>query len=268
MSADLDADLPDRNVASPNGSLASGLPGLVRVAVSSSWRIMQWAFTTTTTTVTDVAKAVVAGESPAKVVDMATAPIRTLVRDAFGPTSDNGDRAPVVHSRPGATAEELRARGAQLLSDSADVWFEDDTHPAYARILEELSPDEARILRFLAIEGPQPAVDVRTHRPLGVGSELVSGGLSMIGRHAGVRNLERTKADLNNLYRLGLLWFSREEVEDSQQYQVVEVQPDVIEAMRKAGRSPKTVHRSIHLTEFGEDFCAVCLGVGRSDDKA
>src|SRR5207245_1428100 len=82
--------------------------------------------------------------------------------DADGRAGENGDRDPVVHTRPGATAEELRARGAQLLSDSADVWFEDDTHPAYARILEELSPDEARILRFLAIEGPQPAVDVRT----------------------------------------------------------------------------------------------------------
>jgi hypothetical protein len=139
------------------------------------------------------------------------------------------------------------------------VWFSGDTHPAYARILDEIEPDEARILRFLAIEGPQPSVDVRTSRPLGIGSELIASGLSMIGLQAGVRNLARTKADLNNLYRLGLVWFSREEVDDPTRYQVVEVQPDVAEAMKKAGRSPKTVRRSIHLTPFGEDFCQTCL---------
>jgi hypothetical protein len=108
------------------------------------------------------------------------------------------------------------------------------------------------------LEGPQPTVDVRTNRPLGIGSELVAAGLSMIGRQAGVRHLDRTNAYLNNLFRLGLLWFSREEVEPSR-YQVVEVQPEVQAAMAKAGRAPKTIRRSIHLTPFGVDFCQTCL---------
>jgi hypothetical protein len=81
----------------------------------------------------------------------------------------------------------------------------------------------------------------------------------MIGLQAGVRHLERTPADLNNLERLGLVWFSREQVADPSRYQVVEVQPDVLEALKQAGRSPRTVHRSIHLTPFGEDFCQVCF---------
>jgi hypothetical protein len=85
----------------------------------------------------------------------------------------------------------------------------------------------------------------------------------MIGLEAGVRNLERTRADLNNLFRLGLVWFSREEVEDPSRYQVVEVQPDALEAMKQAGRSPKIVRRSIVLTPFGEDFCLTCLPLER-----
>ena len=140
------------------------------------------------------------------------------------------------------------------------MWFADDTHPAYERILDELAPDEARILRFLSIDGPQPAIDVRTSRPLGIGSELVAGGLSMIGLHSGVRHLDRHQRYLNNLNRLGLIWFSREQV-DPVRYQVVEVQPDVAEVMRSAGRAPKTVRRSIHLTPFGEDFCSTCLPI-------
>ena len=59
----------------------------------------------------------------------------------------------------------LRERGAELLRQSADVRYQEDAHPAYERILENLAPDEARILRLLALEGPQPAVDVRTGAP-------------------------------------------------------------------------------------------------------
>ena len=33
------------------------------------------------------------------------------------------------------------------------------------------------------------------------------------------------------------------------------------------GRSPKTIHRSIHLTPFGEDFCRVCLPLNENGSK-
>lgn len=227
------------------------VPGLLRLFLASVWRSILWA----------IQSVVPWAARPPEVADAAVperpAPLRTTPRAGPRP-------APRSSPRSGATAAELRARGAALLYDSADVWFEADTHPAYERILGELSPDEARILRLLALEGPQPSIDVRTNRPLGVGSELVASGLSMIGLQAGVRNVERTKADLNNLYRLGLVWFSREQVADPTRYQVVEVQPDVLDALKRAGRSPKTIHRSIHLTPFGEDFCEVCLPINRN----
>jgi abortive infection alpha-like protein len=181
--------------------------------------------------------------------------------------SDNG-RPPeqtgeVVPSPPPGEGEatrsrSLRDRGAELLERSADVEYEEEFHPAYERILSQLAPDEARILRLLAQRGPQPAVDVRAGKTLGLGSEMVAPGLNMIGAQAGCRYLDRVPAYLNNLYRLGLIWFSREPLEDPLDYQVLEAQPDVIEAKRSGGRA-KTVRRSILLTPFGEDFCRVCL---------
>lgn len=250
------ADLP--KLTDP-ATLRAALPGLARVASSSALRMASWAVDTSLETNRKVLRAVADGEPPAQVVSEIVNDWRDIVRRGLGLDLQEVPAAQQPHTRTGASAEELRARGAQLLHDSADVWLEDDTHPAYARILDELSPDEARILRFLATEGPQPSIDVRTNRPLGVGSELVAGGLSMIGLQAGVRHVERTQAELGNLERLGLIWFSREQVSDPARYQVVEVQPDVQDAMKRAGRSPKTVHRSIHLTSFGDDFCAVCL---------
>ncbi|HEX5980923.1 MAG TPA: DUF4393 domain-containing protein [Thermoleophilaceae bacterium] len=182
--------------------------------------------------------------------------------------SQNGARPPeqtaeVVPSPPPGESEvtqprSLRDRGAELLERSADVEYEEQFHPAYERILAQLAPDEARILRLLATRGAQPAVDVRAGKTLGIGSEMVAPGLNMIGAEAGCRYLDRVPAYLNNLYRLGLIWFSREPLEDPTDYQVLEAQPDVIEAKRAGGR-PKTVRRSISLTPFGDDFCRICL---------
>lgn len=244
-----------------DAELLRALPGLARIAASSAWRLTEWSVQTTVRTAGEVLASLAAGQVPSQVVQERVGELRAVARQALGlpqlETAAERRNGQVASS--GSTVAALRERGAQLLRDSADVWLDVDTHPAYERILDELAPDEARILRFLAVEGPQPSIDVRTSRPLGIGSELVEAGLSMIGVQSGVRNTDRTRAYLNNLYRLGLIWFSREQVDDPSRYQVVEVQPDVVEALKGAGRMPKTVHRSIHLTPFGHDFVDTCL---------
>ena len=124
------------------------------------------------------------------------------------------------------------------------------------------------MLRLLLLEGPQPSVDVRTGGPLGIiRSRLIAPGLSMIGARAGCRYVERVPSYLNNLFRLGMVWFSRETLRDPARYQVLEAQPDVLEAIHSV-RYAKVVRRSIHLTPFGEDFCRMCLAPeGRSLDE-
>ena len=90
-------------------------------------------------------------------------------------------------------------------------------------------------------------------------------GLSARGRgsehdrpEAGVRQLERVPSYLNNLNRLGLIWFSKEPIGDPVRYQVLEAQPEVLSAFKPSGRA-KSVQRSIGLTPFGYDFCRACL---------
>jgi len=165
-----------------------------------------------------------------------------------------------IEELPDAPAEpaSLRERGAELLRRSADVERDDGAHPAYARILEELHPDEARILRLLALDGPQPAVDVRSLQLVGLSSQVVAEGLNMIGTQAGCRDPERVHAYLDNLNRLGLIWFSKAPIEDPSAYQVLEAQPAVLDAVKSASRA-KTVQRSVRLTPFGRDFVEVCL---------
>ena len=173
-----------------------------------------------------------------------------------------------AEQRPGAEAETrrpasdsstaaLRRRGEELLRESADIRLPQDSHPAYMRILDSLAPDEGRILRFLARKGSQPAVDVRSGLPFA--SELLAQGRTMIAEEAGCRHADRVYAYLNNLHRLGLIWFLREPLRDAARYQVLEAQPEVVAALDQGGRTSRTVRRSIVLTPFGDDFCATCL---------
>jgi Abortive infection alpha len=245
-------------------SLIRALPGLARITAAAWWRTLGWTADTSWRTSTRVLRAAASGEPPADVLRDAGEDVRDYARRLIGlmdEEDDHEERAEdAISGRDGsATREGLRARGAELLALSADVSYEEDTHPAYARILDQLTPDEARILRLLATGGPQPAVDVRTGGPLTISSDLVAPGLTMIGDEAGCRHLDRVPSYLNNLYRLGLIWFSREELEELSRYQVLEAQPEVAEAIEMAGRGAKTVRRSIHLTHFGDDFCSVCL---------
>jgi hypothetical protein len=162
----------------------------------------------------------------------------------------------------------LRDRGEQLLQASANVHYEQGTHPAYERMLADLAPDEARILRMLAREGPQPAVDVRAGMAFVPGSRLLLQGFTMIGAEAGCRFVDQVPAYLNNLHRLGLIWFSRDAVRDRRRYQVLEVQPPVLETLRSAGRFSHVVRRSIHLTPLGEDFCTTALPLDTAEFAA
>ena len=188
--------------------------------------------------------------------------LRSYARDVLGVAELDERITSIVPTPPGnhtedgrvMSAEALQAYGAELLRRSADVGVEEESHPAYARILEQLAPDEARILRLLATEGAQPAVDVRSAPLIGLGSQLVAEGLSMIGQEAGLRQPDSVASYLNNLYRLGLIWFSKEPIDDPVRYQVLEAQPSVLTALKRSGRA-KSVQRSIALTPFGRDFC-------------
>ncbi|MGX9296981.1 Abi-alpha family protein [Tsukamurella paurometabola] len=159
---------------------------------------------------------------------------------------------------PVATAEELRRKGDRLLAQSAEPAGAQSPHPAYEHILDELCPDEARILRLLFNDGAQPAIDVRTNRPFGVGAETVAAGVSMIPEVAGCRNPDRIAEYLGNLHRLGLIWFSKEQV-DVRRYELLQVQPQLIDALSSAGRYAKTIRRRIEITPFGRAFYSTCF---------
>ncbi|HEX6117481.1 MAG TPA: DUF4393 domain-containing protein [Solirubrobacterales bacterium] len=246
-------------------------PVLARLAAGAAWRSAGWTIDAYVRGMNWLTRAALTDEDSADLLNDVRAELREQARRLFGfdeiedqlrvPRRDGGEPTLAADEDP------LRARGAALLDASADVSYDEEGHPAYEDILRHLAPDEARVLRLLATKGAQPSIDVKTWRPLGIGSQTVAPGLNMIGAEAGCRYVDRVAAYLNNLFRLGLIWFSREPLDDQVLYQVIEAQPEAHEAMRKAGRAT-TMRRSIHLTPFGMDFCETCLPLSTAEFEA
>lgn len=232
--------------------LLQAAPGLARIAAGMALRGASEIAGAYSEGASRVVRAASQGESTADAVQETTAELRAYLRELIG-VQEGARSRPASDSSTAA----LRRRGEELLRQSADVSVDVDSHPSYMRILDALAPDEARILRFLADGEAQPSVDIRSGLPFA--SELVDSGCTMIAEEAGCRHADRVHAYLNNLHRLGLVWFSREPLRDARRYQVLEAQPEVTDALERGGRMARTVRRSIVLTPFGEDFCATCL---------
>src|SRR3954453_636607 len=253
----------------PRPSVVKAAPGIARVAAVSAVQALSWGIGASIASANYLARRALDGQPATTIVQDAANDLRRSALRALGVQLDgvpnvslgltiggvSGER-PVP---PDASPRELQKRGEELMRRSNDVHVVEDTHPAFARILSEITPDEARVLRFLYLEGPQPTLDIRTWRLLGIGSELVAAGMNMIGEHAGLRNIDRIDLYLTNLSRLGLLDFSSEQVSNPTRYQVIEAQPKVAAALKTAGRAPKLVQRSVRLTSFGEELVRTCL---------
>jgi hypothetical protein len=150
---------------------------------------------------------------------------------------DNDRGEPV---RP--TRRDSGATGQQALEELLQA------APGLARIAANMARQGASEIANAYVEGASRVVR-RAGRP----------GLHDDRRGGRLPPRRRVYAYLNNLNRLGLVWFSREALRDARRYQVLEAQSKVTDALEKGGRTARTVRRSIVLTPFGEDFCAICL---------
>ena len=234
-------------------------PGLARLAANAGLQTGLWTAEMGYRAAKRLGRAATSPDDAIALVEDTQREVAALGRKLLNIPEEDPEVAETQRDSSNYDDEALRSRWQDLLELSTDVEVDEvDGHPAFADILTQLHPDEARILRLMAAEGAQPAVDVRNWRPLGIGSHVVAPGLNMIGQHAGCLMVDRVPVYLSNLFRLGLIWFSRDAIPDIGAYQVLEAQPEVLDALKRAGRGT-TVRRSVQLTPFGEQFCAATL---------
>ena len=171
-----------RPTARPDGAGLGPVENLARLGAGVWWRTARWS-------VGDLAarRGAAPGRRRPRAADRPTPFARDPGLGAASPTR----RRPCASAASGCSRRRRTSR------------YEQGSHPAYERILCELAPDEARILRLIAERGPQPAVDVRAGLAFVPGSRLIAQGFSMIGAEAGCRFVDQVPAYLSNLNRLG-----------------------------------------------------------------
>jgi len=158
------------------------------------------------------------------------------------------------------SSRELRRRGKELLHRSTEL-TSDEEHPAFANILAQLAPDEARIIRLLAESGPQPMLSVFENNLMTRKSREVLRNVSLIGSEAGVLRSDRTPIYLDNLARLGLVHLRDFRVRDQADYELLYAQPEVKALPTPSSRltRPRMLHRGAELSQFGRRLWETCF---------
>ena len=158
---------------------------------------------------------------------------------------------------------ELRDRFGELIERSQAPEPPDGAHPAFRSIIDELTPDEARILRLLASDGPQPVVSVRSSPLIGRGEVTVLENVTLVGERAGCHRADAAPAYLDNLERLGLVRLLSEELTGDGDYDVIESRPEVEEAeahiTEERSQRARMVRGNVRLSRLGTLLCDICL---------
>ncbi|MFC4373442.1 Abi-alpha family protein [Nocardia halotolerans] len=245
----------------PARGIPTDLLGLARIAGLSLRHIAGAVTKGAVHTATELVDDIRAGEPMSAIIDERVEAVRRAALGALGlnPTTTGGFRA----FDDDIDAEELKTLGDAMITEGWDSAQQPrEVHPSFVPILHDLTPDEARILRFLAVAGPQPAIDIRTKAPFGIGSQRLADGINMIANMAGCAMPERDHHYLGNLNRLGLVRFSSEPVADFRRYAFLEAQPAAQAAYKSVKMRAISQYRSIFLSVFGVQFCDACFVLG------
>lgn len=164
--------------------------------------------------------------------------------------------------------ESLREMYANLLAASMDTRTAQGAHPAFVEIIKQLTPDEARLLRYFAVPRPLPLINVR--REYKVHTDTERGGydlltnFSLLGWEAGCDYPDETPTYLNNLCRLGLAEIpTMYEYTTPNVYDALENNPKV--QAFKTALEPNDKFRidisrgGLRITDLGRLFCNTCV---------
>ncbi|MBE7014678.1 MAG: DUF4393 domain-containing protein [Ruminococcaceae bacterium] len=165
--------------------------------------------------------------------------------------------------------EELRDMYANLLANSMNKVVKNGVHPGFVEIIKQLSPDEAKILRYLHSNPLVPVIGIRVHKKP-KGTVVVEHLFTNITELCGCENIGDYQKYVDNLTRLGLVNIPQDEcLSDKRKYETLTNHPyilrrkselEILESVSKVD----FVEGHIELTHLGTSFCSICLETHRT----
>lgn len=158
----------------------------------------------------------------------------------------------------------LREMYANLLASSMDAKVASTAHPAFVHIIEQLSPDEARILGSLVDHPPGKALCHEITDDSGFrkrSEKYMFQEWDQICACAGVGFPDNNGAYMDNLMRLRLIGHIYEN-----KSQLIPEGGD--DCGTWASHIDGTIEQTLYLTEFGERFISACIGGTERDGSS
>jgi hypothetical protein len=139
------------------------------------------------------------------------------------------------NARPGPVARpmSLREKMEQLQSRALEQTTAGSQTELFHRILDQIVPDEARIIGALSDGSLSPLVHVRGWSRAGILDNA-----SLIGRTANLALPRMTPTYVGHLLSLGLLQVGPEESSLKDDYQILMAESPVLKAIKAGGRGP------------------------------
>ena len=160
---------------------------------------------------------------------------------------------------------ELQELFANLLSASMDKETSSFVHPSFVEAIKQMTPDEAKLMRFFSKEASLPIISIRNDKKDSSGGRSHLRYLSVLGEKADCQNPALTPVLIDNLIRLGfieipIIGFS---YTDKSLYDEIKNHPQVLKVMEELNNIPDRkgtiIEQSIQVTDIGRLFIKVCV---------
>lgn len=161
--------------------------------------------------------------------------------------------------------DELRDMFANLLATSMDSETASKAHPAFGEIIKQLSPDEARILKYLAKNNLKsvPMLEVRRIEQDKKGYTDLVRNFTHLGKLAGCDHDHLVQSYVDNLCRLEICNAPDSHMVDDSFYEPLENDAEIrsiIEDVTKVeGITTKFKRGMLDITTFGKQFIHACI---------
>ncbi len=161
-------------------------------------------------------------------------------------------------SRPAAEPD-LTTRMSGLLEKALENTPDAGRLDLFNLLLDQLTPDEARILGALSDGHASPVVHVH---PRAGGGEATITNACLIGKMANVTLPALTPQYVTHLLALGLVELGPELASLKDEYQILTADTGVIRAIRQATRGPmppRIERQTLRLSPLGHDLWSACF---------
>ena len=159
---------------------------------------------------------------------------------------------------------ELQELFANLIAASMDKHTSSFVHPSFVEQIKQLTPDEAKLLRYFSIADSLPLISIKSKNKVGAGEYERYRHVSLLGEKAGCANPHLTSIAIDNLVRLGLIEIPQNiTYAEKQTYNELINHPEIKaiceEIDKEEGRQFRIVEEIITITDFGKQFINICV---------